>query len=69
MAERDFVERLEKAGFTGIEIMQRRSWGIDDCARYPLFDRDLIDLMRRLISAEGHDRVAESIVMRARLPK
>lgn len=67
MAERDFVERLEKSGFIDIEIVQRRPWGIEDCARYPLFDAELIALMRRLIPAERHDRVAESIVIRARL--
>ncbi|HJR45924.1 MAG TPA: hypothetical protein VJ927_10005 [Actinomycetota bacterium] len=67
MAERDFVERLEKSGFTGIEIMDRRPWGIEDCARYPLFDRELIALMRKVIPPECHDRVAESVVVRARL--
>jgi len=67
MAERDFVERLEKSGFTGIEVVARRPWGIEDCARYPLFDADLIDLMRRVIPLERHDHVAESIVIRAAL--
>lgn len=67
MAERDFVERLEKSDFTGIEILQRRPWGIEDCERYPLFDSDLIALMRQLIPEERHDRVAESIVIRAKL--
>ena len=67
MAERDFVERLEKAGFTAIEILQRRPWGIDDCARYPLFGADLIALMRQTIPEERHDDVAQSVVIRARL--
>lgn len=67
MAERDFVERLEKAGFTAIEIAERRPWGIEDCARYPLFGPDLIALMRRTIPKKRHDRVAESVVIRARL--
>lgn len=67
MAERDFVERLNKTGFTAIEVMERRPWGIDDCARYPLFDLDLIDLMRRTIPQERQHRVAESIVIKALL--
>lgn len=67
MAERDFVERLKKSGFDDIEIIERRPWGIEDCERYPLFGADLIDLMRRTIPPTRHDRVAESIVVRARL--
>lgn len=67
MAERDFVKRLEKSGFTRIEILQRRPWGIEDCERYPLFDADLLALMRNVIPEAHHDRVAESIVIRARL--
>ncbi|MFP5298309.1 MAG: hypothetical protein ACLGHL_04915 [Actinomycetota bacterium] len=66
MAERDFVEAMERWNFTDLEIMGRRPWGIDDCARYPLFGDDLIALMRRTIPPERHDSVAESIVIRAR---
>lgn len=66
MAERDFVEKMTRWGFEGIEILGRRPWGIDDCARYPLFGEELIELMRRTIPVERHDQVAESIVIRAR---
>ncbi len=68
LAESDFVHRLAKAGFVDIDVVYREPLGIDDCALYPLFSPDVIELMRRLIPAGRHGRVAVAIVVRARLP-
>lgn len=67
MAERDFVHKLEKLGFEAVQVVNRRPWGIADCEKYPLFSADLIGLMRRVVPVENHDRIAESIVIKARL--
>lgn len=67
LAERDFVHMLERLGFEAVKVVNRRPWGIADCERYPLFSADLIDLMRRVVPVENHDRIAESIVIKARL--
>jgi arsenite methyltransferase len=37
LTERDFVQKLERAGFVDIEVLERSTMGIDDCALYPLF--------------------------------
>ncbi|MGH3094012.1 MAG: hypothetical protein ACRDOG_17025 [Gaiellaceae bacterium] len=42
--------------------------GVDDCALYPLFTPELLELMRRLIPAEHQDEVGVAVVVRARLP-
>jgi arsenite methyltransferase len=68
LAERDFVEKLEKAGFTGVAVLQREPVGVDDCALYPLFTDDLIELMRRLIPQAQQEAVAVSVVVRADRP-
>ena len=68
LAEHDFVRKLEKTGFVDIEVRDRQSLSIDDCALYPLFPADVIELMRRLIPGDRHGRVAVAIVVRARLP-
>jgi arsenite methyltransferase len=65
LAEGDFVRKLEKAGFTDVEVAQREPMSIDDCALYPLFSAEVIELMRRLIPADKHRAVAVSIVVRA----
>lgn len=66
LTERDFVAKLEKAGFEDIEVIEREPVGIDRMASYPLFTGDLIDLMRRLIPAHRHDRIVVAIVATAR---
>ena len=59
---------MSAAGFVDIDIVHRDPLSIDDCALYPLFSSDVIDLMRRLIPPDRHSRVAVAIVVRARLP-
>ena len=66
MAERAFVEKLEKAGFEGVTISERVPFGVDDVAWYPLFTPELVSLMRRVIPAERQAPVATSVIARAR---
>ncbi|MEW6153998.1 MAG: hypothetical protein AB1673_08440 [Actinomycetota bacterium] len=66
MAERDFVEKLEKAGFVDVEIVAREPRSIDDFSLYPLFTPELLDLMRRLIPPEQQGSVATAVVVTAR---
>jgi len=67
LTERDFVTKLERAGFTKIEILERSPMGIDDCALYPLFTTDVLDLMRTLIPRQRQRRIGTAIVVRAQL--
>lgn len=67
LAERDFVEKLERAGFVAVEVVDRRPLGVEDAASYPLFTDDLIQLMRDLIPQDKQAEVATSVVIKARL--
>lgn len=69
LTERDFVAKLEGAGFADVEILERSPMGVDDCALYPLFTTELLDLMRRLIPPERQGEVGVAVVVRARLPR
>jgi arsenite methyltransferase len=66
LAERDFVAKLERAGFGEIEVLQHEPMSIDDCALYPLFHDEILTLMRRLIAPEKQRAVGVAIVVRAR---
>ncbi len=66
LTERDFVEKLEKAGFGSITVRQREPVAVDDLALYPLFTPELIQLMRTLIPLERQAAVATSVVITAR---
>ena len=68
LTERDFVAKLERAGFEGIEILDRQAMSVDDAALYPLFTDDLLQLMRTLIPADRQGELAVAVVVSARLP-
>jgi hypothetical protein len=67
LTERDFVTKLERAGFREIEIVSRQPVGIDQLALYPLFTAELLDLMRRVVPSARHDEIAVAIVIAARV--
>jgi hypothetical protein len=68
MAERVFARKMEKVGFREVWIGERTPFGIEGAALYPLFTPEIIDLMRRLLPPERQDRVAISVIARARKP-
>ena len=67
LAERDFVDKLQRVDFTDIEIVRRDPFGIDDAALYPLFTDELVQIMKKTIPAEQQGQVATSVVLKARL--
>jgi arsenite methyltransferase len=66
LTERDFVVKLETAGFREVDVLERTPMGVDEMALYPLFTEELIALMRRLLPAAARERVAIAVVVRAR---
>ena len=67
LTERDFVDKLQRAGFTKIEIIERTPMGVDDCTLYPLFTTDVLTLMRTLIPQDRQQTIGTAIVVRAQL--
>ncbi|HEX6331904.1 MAG TPA: hypothetical protein VF129_11560 [Actinomycetota bacterium] len=68
MAERVFARKLEKVGFTEIWIGEKRPFGIEQAAVFPLFTDEVVQLMRELIPPERQDAVAFSVIAKARKP-
>jgi hypothetical protein len=66
LTERDFVEKLEQAGFGDLDVHHREPLSVDDLTLYPLFTDELIKLMRTLIAPERQTAVATSVVITAR---
>ncbi|HEX9122398.1 MAG TPA: hypothetical protein VF984_03435 [Actinomycetota bacterium] len=69
MAERVFARKMEKVGFTDIWIGEKRPFGIEQAAVFPLFTDEVVELMRKLIPAERRDSVAFSVIAKARKPR
>lgn len=68
LSEIALYKGLRRAGFRDVAMEPLGGFGISECALYPLFDEPLLDLLRRLVPPERHDRIASSVLVRARKP-
>jgi hypothetical protein len=68
LTERAFVESLERTGLTGVSVLERTPYGLDDLVHEPTFPPDLIALMRRILPARVQRRVGLRVVITARAP-
>jgi arsenite methyltransferase len=59
---------LRRAGFRDVGIEPLGDFGIEECALYPLFNDELLALLRRLVPAERHGRIARNVFVRGRKP-
>jgi len=66
LTERDFVEKLERAGFEDVQVLERRPMSVEDAALYPLFTDELLDLIRGLVPLEQQGELAIAVVVSAR---
>jgi SAM-dependent methyltransferase/TusA-related sulfurtransferase len=68
MAERALLRALGRVGLVDVEVRERHPFGVSDCARFPLFTPDLLDLMRTTIPPERQPTIATVVTVTARQP-
>ena len=68
LSEFALYKGLRRAGFREVGITPLHPFGIAECALYPLFNDELIALLRDRVAAERHGRIAESVFVTARKP-
>lgn len=68
LSEVALYKGLRRAGFRDVAIEPLSDFGIAECALYPLFSDDLLELLRRLVPVERHGRIARSVFVRSRKP-
>jgi SAM-dependent methyltransferase len=68
LSEIALYKGLRRAGFREVGIVPLDSFGIAECALYPLFGDELLGLLRARVPVERHDRIATSVLIRARKP-
>jgi SAM-dependent methyltransferase len=68
LSEIALYKGLRRAGFQGVAIEPLAPFGIAECALYPLFTDSLLALLRSRVPVERHDRIATSVLVRARKP-
>jgi arsenite methyltransferase len=68
LSEIAMYKGVRRAGFREVVIEPIESFGIAECALYPLFNDELLGLLRARVPAERHDRIAMSVLVRAHKP-
>lgn len=68
LSETALYKGLRRAGFREVGIAPLHPFGIAECALYPLFNDQLLALLRDRVPPERHDRIAESVFVTARKP-
>ena len=66
LAERVFVDKLTKVGFSDVAVLARQPFALDAAASYPLFTPDLVELMRTLLPPHQQAEVAVAVTVAAR---
>jgi arsenite methyltransferase len=68
MAERALLRALGRVGLVDVTVRERHPFGVEDCARFPLFTPDLLDVMRAMIPAQRQPTIATVVTVTARQP-
>jgi len=66
LSEVALYKGLRRAGFRDVAIEPLGNFGVEECALYPLFNEAILDLLRSLVPAARQDRIAQSVLVRAR---
>ncbi len=69
LSEIALYKGVRRAGFREVSIEPLAPFGIAEAALYPLFGEELLALLRARVPAERHDRIATSVLVRARKPE
>ncbi len=68
MAERALLRALGRVGLVDVVVRDRHPFGVEDCARFPLFTTELLDVMRATIPVERQPTIATVVTVTARQP-
>ena len=68
MSERALLRGLTRVGLVDIAVHERHSFGVEDCARFPLFTPELLAVMRATIPAHRQPEIAVCLTVTARQP-
>ncbi len=62
------LKKFFNVGFEDLEVLDRRTFGLEDVARYPLFAPDFLEFLRQVMPPDRHAELVFSIVVTARKP-
>ena len=62
------LKKFFNVGFEAIEVHDRRPFGLENLARYPLFTPEFLDMLRRTLPSERLGELVLSVVVTAQRP-
>jgi hypothetical protein len=62
------MKKLANVGFEDVRMLDRRPFGLDAVARYPLFPAAFLDFVREAVPSDRHDSIVFSVVVAAHKP-
>lgn len=62
------LKKFFNVGFEEISVGERKSFGLADLERYPLFAPDFLDFLRRVMPPHRHAELVFSVVVTAKKP-
>ena len=62
------LKKFFNVGFEDIAVVERRSCGLEDLERYPLFAADFLDFLRKVMPPHRHAELVFAIAITARKP-
>ena len=62
------MKKFFNVGFEEIAVLERKPFGLADLARYPLFTKEFLALLRNALPVHRHEELVFSIVVTARKP-
>jgi hypothetical protein len=61
-------KKLTNVGFEALAVAERRPFGLDALATYPLFPVEFLDFVRSVVPRDRHDTIVFSLVITAQKP-
>jgi len=68
MSEASLLRALRRVGLVDVVVHERHRFGVEDCARFPLFTPQLLAIMRSSIPPARQPEIADCITVTARRP-
>ena len=63
------AKKVTNVGFEAVATVDRRPFGIEALASYPVFPPKFVGFLRRVVPADRHDELVWSLVVLARKPE
>ncbi|MBI4736490.1 MAG: hypothetical protein HY766_10625 [candidate division NC10 bacterium] len=63
------LKKFFNVGFEEIVVAERKPFGLGELTRYPLFTKEFLEFLKKIMPPHRHEELVFSIVLTARKPR